>query len=117
MYVYICEYLCIESNTYIYIYIEIFIIGSFATIPLFENTQELLDFQLEKNIVFDIGISCCMAVALNTSNYLGIYMYVDNKKYTCMFVCLYVCIYVCMYLCMYVSMDVYIHIYVKRNHI
>jgi solute carrier family 35 protein E3 len=47
--------------------------GSFATIPLFENTKELLDFQIEKNVVFDVLISCCMAVLLNISNYLGEY--------------------------------------------
>ena len=46
-------------------------IGSFATIPIFENTEELLNFKMSKTIIFDVGISCCMAVLLNTSNYLG----------------------------------------------
>lgn len=46
-------------------------VGSFATIPLFENTTELLDFKIDKNVIVDIGISCFMAVLLNTSNYLG----------------------------------------------
>jgi hypothetical protein len=46
-------------------------LGSFATIPLFENTKELLNFQINKQVIIDIGISCCMAVLLNTSNYLG----------------------------------------------
>lgn len=46
-------------------------IGSFATIPLFENTKELLDFQVNSTVIADIGVSCCMAVLLNTSNYLG----------------------------------------------
>ena len=49
-------------------------IGSFATIPIFENTEELLNFKMSKTIIFDVGISCCMAVLLNTSNYLGDYI-------------------------------------------
>ena len=50
-------------------------LGSFATIPIFENTEELLNFKLSKRVIFDVGISCCMAVLLNTSNYLGDYLY------------------------------------------
>lgn len=46
-------------------------IGSFATIPLFENVKELIDFKFEKKVILDIGFSCVMAVLLNTSNYLG----------------------------------------------
>ena len=46
-------------------------IGSFATIPLFENVKELIDFKFDKTVIFDIGFSCVMAILLNTSNYLG----------------------------------------------
>jgi Triose-phosphate Transporter family len=46
-------------------------IGSFATIPLFENVTELIRFDINSKVVIDIGMSCCMAVLLNTSNYLG----------------------------------------------
>lgn len=50
-------------------------IGSFATIPLFENVTELIRFDINSKVVIDIGMSCCMAVLLNTSNYLGMCMH------------------------------------------
>lgn len=46
-------------------------IGSFATIPLFENVKELIDYKFDKTVIIDIFFSCFMAILLNTSNYLG----------------------------------------------
>ena len=65
-------------------------LGSFATIPIFENTEELLNFKLSKRVIFDVGISCCMAVLLNTSNYLGDYLYrtiIASKLHAVLFLC------------------------------
>jgi hypothetical protein len=47
MYICIYVYTCIYTNTFvIYIYIYKYYSGSLATIPLFEDTQEVLHFYI-----------------------------------------------------------------------
>lgn len=49
-------------------------IGSFLMIPIFESTKELIDFKIFSYLVIDILISTVMAVLLNVSNYLGVFL-------------------------------------------
>jgi solute carrier family 35, member E3 len=44
--------------------------GSFIFVPIFENTTELIAFQLTPDVVFTIILTCAVAVAFNVSNYV-----------------------------------------------
>lgn len=44
--------------------------GSFISVPLFENTNRLLAYELDYTVVCSIFLTCLIAVAFNASNYL-----------------------------------------------
>jgi solute carrier family 35, member E3 len=44
--------------------------GSFVSVPIFENTESLINYDLKPGVVQRILMTCALAVAFNVSNYL-----------------------------------------------